>query len=73
MTTIQTPRLFTVNEYHDMAEHGILKPGERTELIEGQIISMAAQKPPHSCITDNVEEYFRELFAGSAKVFNPVL
>lgn len=68
MNTIQTARLFTIDEYHDMAEHGILSPWERTELIEGQVISMAAQKPPHSCITDNLEEYFRELFAGVAKV-----
>jgi Uma2 family endonuclease len=31
---------FTVEDYHRLAELGILKPDERVELIEGQIIMM---------------------------------
>ena len=68
MTTTQTIRLFTVDEYHNMAEYGILSPWERTELIEGQVISMAAQKPPHSAISDNIEKYFTTLFDRVASV-----
>ena len=50
MTT--TPiRLFSVEEYHRMAEVGILQPEERVELIEGQVIPMAAKNPPHSATT----------------------
>ncbi|MDV2997355.1 MAG: hypothetical protein N4J56_007060 [Chroococcidiopsis sp. SAG 2025] len=68
MNAIQTTRLFTIDEYRQMAECGILKPEERTELIEGQIILMAAQKPPHAAISDNIEKYFRVLFEGVAAV-----
>lgn len=68
MNAIQTTRLFTVNEYRQMAECGILKPEERTELIEGQIIVMAAQRPPHAAVSDNIEKYFRTLFEGVAAV-----
>lgn len=37
-----TEKLFTVEEYHRMAEAGILRPGDRMELIEGKIIQMSA-------------------------------
>ncbi|NHC36905.1 Uma2 family endonuclease [Scytonema millei] len=68
MNAIQTTRLFTVDEYRQMAECGILKPEERTELIDGQIILMAAQRPPHAAVSDNIEKYFRVLFEGVAAV-----
>lgn len=45
MTTTYV-RLFTTEEYHHMANVGILHPEEKVELIEGQIISMAAKNPP---------------------------
>jgi len=32
------PRLFNVTEYYKMAKAGILKPDDRVELIEGEII-----------------------------------
>lgn len=41
-------RYFTVDEYHRMSEAGILSGEERLELIEGQIILMAAKNPPHA-------------------------
>ena len=34
-------RRFTVEEYYRMAEVGILGPGERVELIEGDIVEMS--------------------------------
>lgn len=34
-------RLFTVHEYYQMAEAGILDPDERVELIEGEIFEMS--------------------------------
>lgn len=54
-------RLWTVEEYHRMVEVGIISPDERVELIEGEVISMAAKKPPHVVITELAVEYLREL------------
>jgi Uma2 family endonuclease len=36
-----------VKDYHRMSELGILDPGERTELIAGQIVLMVAKGTPH--------------------------
>jgi Uma2 family endonuclease len=35
-------RRFTVEQYHQMAEAGVFHPEERVELIDGEIIEMAA-------------------------------
>jgi Uma2 family endonuclease len=34
-------RLYTVDEYHHMAEVGILKEDERVELIDGEVVKMS--------------------------------
>ncbi|SNB71247.1 hypothetical protein SAMN02746019_00015790, partial [Thermoflexus hugenholtzii JAD2] len=34
-------RLFTVEEYHRMAEAGILSEDDRVELIEGELVTMS--------------------------------
>ena len=41
MVVAPTKRRFTVDEYYRMAEAGILRPDERVELVEGEIIRMA--------------------------------
>jgi Uma2 family endonuclease len=38
---------FSVDAYHRMGETGILPPGERTELIDGEIIQMPPVGSPH--------------------------
>ena len=41
-------RLFTVDEYYEMARVGILKPDERVELLDGEIVKMNAVGSPHA-------------------------
>ena len=44
---------FSVGDYHRMAEVGILGEDDRAELIEGEIIEMAAVGARHvACVTE---------------------
>lgn len=47
-------RRLSVQEYHQMAESGILHPDERVELLEGQIIQMAAKGTAHSAAVSRI-------------------
>jgi Uma2 family endonuclease len=47
-------RLFTVEEYHRMAETDILGADERVELIEGEVYEMAPIGPRHAGCVINV-------------------
>ncbi len=45
-------RLFTTDEYERMIEAGVLTENDRVELIEGEIVNMAAKGSRHSaCVT----------------------
>ena len=68
LQTLPATRLWTVEEYHHMVEVGIISPEERVELIEGEVISMAAKKPPHVVITELTSAYLRELFREVAHI-----
>jgi Uma2 family endonuclease len=48
MSGLLVKRLFTVAEYHRMAEAGILGEDDRVELIEGEIVEMAPLGSRHA-------------------------
>ena len=54
---VQTQKkLFTVDEYYKMAEVGILEPGDRVELIHGEILKMSPIKSFHASVVDNLHD-----------------
>jgi len=61
-------RRWNVDEYHRMVAAGILTEGDRVELLEGRIIEMAPQEPPHAATTSSFGNDFVLLFAGKAWV-----
>jgi Uma2 family endonuclease len=63
-------RLFTVDEYHRMGEAGILRPDERVELIEGEIVQMTPIGPRHAGCVINVNRLFFERL-GDRVVISP--
>ena len=53
-------RLFTVDEYYAMAKHGILKPDERVELLDGEIVPMNPIGSPHAwCVKRLTRAFYR--------------
>lgn len=81
MTTTQTPsipgvtrRRFTVDEYHKMAEVGILHEDDRIELIEGEIIQLGAKGSRHSACINRCNTGFTSRLGNTAivSVQNPV-
>ncbi|MEA5470193.1 Uma2 family endonuclease [Spirulina sp. 06S082] len=59
--SLESPlRLWTIEEYHRMAEVGILQPDEPVELISGQIIrKMSPQKSLHAAAITRTERQLR--------------
>jgi Uma2 family endonuclease len=49
-------RKFSVDEYYRMAEAGILRPKERVELLDGQILCMAPIGDNHQDLVDTLSE-----------------
>lgn len=57
---------WTVDEYHRMIQAEILTTDDRVELLEGQIIEMAPQDPPHASMTSRFGNRLVMLFAEKA-------
>ncbi|MBV8887720.1 MAG: Uma2 family endonuclease [Chroococcidiopsidaceae cyanobacterium CP_BM_RX_35] len=66
--SLPSTRLFTVDEYCQMSNLGILSPEERTELIDGEIVLMAAKNPPHVISTKLCYDYLMVLLKDKAVV-----
>ncbi|NKQ37235.1 MAG: Uma2 family endonuclease [Chloroflexi bacterium] len=72
---VQTERrLFTVEEYHQMAETGILAEDDRTELIRGEIVAMSPLGVRHAACVNRLTETLSHYFSGKAiiSVQNPL-
>ncbi len=70
-----TRRSFTVDEYHRMAEAGILGEDDRVELIAGQVVALTPIGPgPGSCV-NRLNALFAPLAGGGAtlSVQNPLV
>ena len=70
METEATKKLFTVDDYHRMADIGIIHPEERVELIDGEIIRMSPRGYRHTmCVERSIELLVRGL--GDRAVVGP--
>ncbi|MGH7333402.1 MAG: Uma2 family endonuclease [Candidatus Rokuibacteriota bacterium] len=72
---LQARRLFTREEYHRMADVGILKPTDRVELIRGEIVELSPIGRRHAAFVNNLNELLVTRLAGRATVSvqNPVV
>ncbi|MGL5061845.1 MAG: Uma2 family endonuclease [Microcoleus sp.] len=66
--TATKAKTWTVAEYHRMIEAGILNEDDQIELLEGRIVEMSAQTPPHAATTQRSSDYIKELLAGQVHV-----
>lgn len=67
-------RSFTVDEYHRMAEAGILGEDDRVELLDGEIVEMAAIGSRHAACVDGLNRTAMERASELAlvRIQNPV-
>ncbi|WP_376790049.1 Uma2 family endonuclease [Thermoflexus sp.] len=66
-------RLFTVEEYHRMAEVGILSEDDRVELIEGELIAMSPIGSRHAAAVARLTVLFSRIEdRGIVWVQNPI-
>ena len=66
--TIYNLRLWTVEEYHRMAETGILDDSEHVELLEGKIIWMSAKGTAHRSAVGRSDYLLKEALKNRAWV-----
>ncbi len=74
MGVVVLRRRFTVEEFHEMGRAGILKPGDRVELIEGEIIQMSPIGSRHAACVAFLTQVFATTVGPRAivQVQNPV-
>ena len=68
MTATVTTHKFTADEYQRMGEVGILCEDDRVELIEGEIVDMAAIGNRHQAAVDRLNKLFVQLAGNEAIV-----
>ncbi|QIZ69284.1 Uma2 family endonuclease [Oxynema aestuarii] len=68
MSSSTQARTWTVDEYHQMLQAGILTSDERVELLSGSILQMSPQEPPHAATTRRASRYLDRLLDNLADV-----
>ncbi|NJK75881.1 MAG: Uma2 family endonuclease [Microcoleus sp. SU_5_6] len=66
--TATREKTWTVEEYHRIIEAGILNEDDKIELLDGRIVEMSAQTPPHAATTQRSSDYIKEILAGQAHI-----
>ncbi|HEX2202440.1 MAG TPA: Uma2 family endonuclease [Longimicrobium sp.] len=61
-----TPHRWTYDDWVQMGEAGVLGEGERTELVNGEIVGMTPAGPRHVYVVDLLTEYLGEWARGRA-------
>ncbi|MEO8495627.1 MAG: Uma2 family endonuclease [Planctomycetota bacterium] len=61
-------RRVTVEEYHRMAEVGLLSEVERVELLEGWVVPKMIHNPAHDCTIELADELLRPLLRGGWRI-----
>ncbi|MDW3194116.1 MAG: Uma2 family endonuclease [Cytophagales bacterium] len=54
MNAVVSKRMITASEYHQMGEVGIIRPEERVELINGEIITMSPIGSKHAAVVNRL-------------------
>lgn len=70
-----TRRRFTVEEYHRMAEAGVLTEDDRVELLDGEVVEMVPIGPRHASHVNRLTRLFSTRVGEDAivSVQNPVI
>lgn len=69
MNVLMERRLFSVEEYHRMAEVGILGSDDRVELIDGELVTMAPIGKWHASRVSRLDHLFQKAAADDALVW----
>ena len=74
MTVVLRTRRFTLEEFHQMGQAGILSEDDRVELIEGEIVEMTPVGPPHAGIVARIANVIARLLSARVIVWvqNPI-
>ena len=74
METEQQRRRFTADEYHRMAEAGVLRDDDRVELVDGEIVEMTPIGSRHAACVDQLNVLLSRSLAGQGilRVQGPV-
>ena len=55
-------RRFTVQQYERMVEAGVIRPDERVELLDGEVVEMPPIGPPHASRVDRCSNHLWRAF-----------